>query len=281
MRYLKGKVAVVTGAASGIGRAMAERFASEGMKVVLADVEEIPLAKTHDTIIGLGAEAIAVRTDVSRWEQVEELARRSFETFGAAHVVCNNAGVSVPGPAWTVSQTDWEWILGVNLRGVVHGVRAFVPRMLAQGEGHVVNTASIAGLISVPGMSTYCASKHAVIGFSECLHHDLALFGGGKVKVSVVCPAWVKTNIAEAERNRPEPSAEGQARIESPQEQALSNMVRAAVAAGIPPEVVADSVVNAIVEERFWVLTHPNTKRLIESRMSGLLADRDPVFDPT
>lgn len=280
MRELKGKVAVVTGAASGIGRAMAERFAREGMKVVLADVEEKPLAEARDTVARAGAEALAVRTDVSRWEDVEALARRTFDAYGAAHVVCNNAGIGAGGLTWELSEADWQWVLGVNLWGVVHGIRAFVPRMIRQGEGHVVNTASIAGLISAPGMGPYCASKHAVVAISECLHHDLTVAAGGKVKVSVVCPAWVKTNIADAERNRPASLPRRAGAERGPQEQMLESLLRQAVASGIPPEVVADKVLRAVVEERFWVLTHPKTKAAVEKRTRGILDDALPEFDP-
>jgi NAD(P)-dependent dehydrogenase (short-subunit alcohol dehydrogenase family) len=277
MRELKGKVAVVTGAASGIGRAMAELFAREGMNVVLADVEETPLGEARDAIAKTGARTLAVRTDVSRPEQVDDLARRTFETFGSAHVVCNNAGVGAGGPAWQVSIAEWEWILGVNLWGVINGLRAFVPRMVEQGEGHVVNTASLAGLISAPGMAAYCATKHAVVAISECLHHDLALATGGKVKVSVLCPAWVKTRISDSARNRP-PSIVQAKTERTSQEQLAQERSRAAVAAGIPPEVVADKVLRAILEERFWIITHSKTKKDIEARMRSILEDRAPEF---
>ncbi len=279
MRDLAGKVAVVTGAASGIGRAMAERFAREGMKVVLADVEEKALVETQEALARSGAEAIAVRTDVSRWEEVEELARRTFAAFGTAHVICNNAGVSVGGPAWQPTEADWSWILGVNLWGVVHGIRAFVPRLVSQGEGHVVNTASIAGLISAPGMGPYCATKHAVVALSECLFHDLQLATEGKVKVSVLCPAWVNTKIADSDRNRPQSAPRRTDREMSPQEQAIEGLVRSAVANGIPPEVVAEKVYRAIVEGRFWILTHKKTKAGVERRMRGVLDDTDPALD--
>ena len=235
MRELKGKVAVVTGAASGIGRAMAERFAREGMKLVLADVEEAALAGAHAALIGAGAEAIAVRTDVSKWEQVEALAARAFEAYGAAHVLCNNAGVAAGGVCWEVPHADWEWVLGVNQWGVIHGIRAFVPRMLAQGQGHVVNTASVAGLVTAPGMGTYCATKHAVVAISECLHLDLAVTGNSsKVQVSGLCPAWVKTNIADSERNRPESAPRRPDAARTMQEQMLEQFVRAAVAGASP-----------------------------------------------
>jgi NAD(P)-dependent dehydrogenase (short-subunit alcohol dehydrogenase family) len=272
MRDLAGKVAVVTGGASGIGRAMAERFAREGMKVVLADVEEKTLGETRDALAQAGAQIIAVRVDVSKAEQVDELARRTFEAFGTAHVVCNNAGVSVAGPAWQPSEADYAWVLGVNLWGVIHGIRAFVPKLIAQGEGHVVNTASIAGLVSAPGMGPYCATKHAVVALSECLFHDLALATGGKVKVSVLCPAWVNTRIAESDRNRPA-SAPRRERERSEREQRMEGLVKAAVAGGIPPHAVAEKVLKAIVDEKFWILTHGKTKKAVEQRLRGVLDD--------
>jgi len=281
MRELKGKVAVVTGAASGIGLAMAQRFAREGMKLVLADIQERPLAEAREAIAKGGAEAIAVTCDVSRWEAVDALAARAFEAFGGAHVVCNNAGVGVGGMTWEMTQAEWEWVLGVNLWSVVHGVRAFVPRMIAQGEGHVVNTASVAGLLAPPGMSAYCATKHAVVAISECLHQDLAVTGNlAKVKVSVLCPAWVKTNIADSDRNRPAAAAR-KGGAPSPQEQMMGAMIRTAVAGGIPPEEVASQVLSAIHEERFWILTHPKIGKAIERRTRGILEGKVPEFDPT
>jgi NAD(P)-dependent dehydrogenase (short-subunit alcohol dehydrogenase family) len=277
MRELKGKVAVVTGAASGIGRAMAERFAREGMRLVLADVEEKPLADARAAVAGLGAEAIAVTTDVSNRWQVDALSRRTFEAFGAAHVLCNNAGVAAGGLTWEVPQSDWDWVFGVNLWGVVYGLRAFVPRMIAQGEGHVVNTASIAGIITTPFSAPYCAAKHAVVAMSECLHHDLSIAAGGKVKVSVVCPAWVKTNIADCRRNRPRstPRRTGA----TPQDAMVDGMLRSAIAGGIEPSDVAEQVLDAIVNERFWVLTHPKTKKAVERHMRDIVDDRMPAFD--
>jgi NAD(P)-dependent dehydrogenase (short-subunit alcohol dehydrogenase family) len=281
MRDLKGKVAVVTGAASGIGRAMAERFAREGMKLVLADIQEKPLAEAREVIAKLGVEAIAVTCDVSRWEAVDALAARAFEAFGGAHVVCNNAGVGVGGLAWEMTQAEWEWVLGVNLWSVVHGVRAFVPRMIKQGEGHMVNTASVAGLLAPPGMAGYCATKHAVVAISECLYQDLAITGNlGKVKVSVLCPAWVKTNIADSDRNRPEAAARNGA-APSPQEQMMGEMIRAAVAGGIPPEEVASQVLSAVHEGRFWILTHPKVGKAIERRTHGILEGKVVDFDPS
>jgi NAD(P)-dependent dehydrogenase (short-subunit alcohol dehydrogenase family) len=281
MRDLRGKVAVVTGAASGIGRAMAERFAREGMKVVLADVQEGPLGEARDAIARSGAEAIAVPTDVAKWEAVDALARRAVEAFGAAHVLCNNAGVAVGGMAWETTHAEWEWILGVNLWSVVHGVRAFVPRMIAQGEGHVVSTASMAGLVAPPAMSAYSATKHGVVAISECLHHDLTIAGHiAKVKVSVLCPGWVKTNIADSDHNRPASAGRLGGGARSPQQQMMLEVIRNAIAGGMPPEEVADHVVKAILEERFWVLTHPQMKKAVERRIRGLLEDRVPEIDP-
>jgi len=280
MRELKGKVAVVTGAASGIGRAMAERFAREGMKVVLADVEEKPLGEARDALARSGAEAVAVRTDVSKQDQIEALARRTFEVYGAAHVLCNNAGVGAGGLCWETSVADWEWVVGVNLWSVIYGIRAFVPKMIAQGEGHVVNTASVAGLISAPAMGPYCATKHAVVAISECLHHDLTVTGAAGVKVSVLCPAWVKTNIADSHRNRPASAPKRDAKDVKPQEQMMEQMVRAAVAGGLEPGEVAEQVLQAVVEGRFWILTHPKTKKPIEARMRGILDGVAPQFDP-
>src|ERR1700722_3720525 len=280
MRELRGKVTVVTGAASGIGRAMAERFAREGMKLVLADVQEKPLLEARDVILRAGANAVAVPTDVSKWEQVAALAERAVQAFGAAHVLCNNAGVAAGGLSWEMSGADWDWVFGVNQSSVVHGIRAFVPMMIAQGEGHVVNTASIAGLLSAPGMAPYCATKHAVVAISECLHLDLAVTGNAsKVHVSVLCPAWVKTNIADSERNRPASSPARATQDRSPQEQLMDQLVRAAIAGGISADEVAEQVLQAIVEERFWILTHPKTKKAVERRMRGIVEDRAPEFD--
>jgi NAD(P)-dependent dehydrogenase (short-subunit alcohol dehydrogenase family) len=276
MRDLKGKVAVVTGAASGIGRAMADRFAAAGMKIVLADVEERPLSEARDAIAATGAETLAVPTDVSRFDQVEQLARRTFGAFGTAHVVCNNAGVAVNGPAWELTKADWEWILGVNLWSVIYGIRAFVPRLVEQKEGHVVNTASIAGLIAAPGMAAYAATKHAVVGISECLHYDLQVATGGAVNVSVLCPAWVNTRIVDSSRNRPASLTSD--RPWSPQEQVAESWSRSAVAAGIPPAEVAEKVFSAITEGHFWVLTHPNSKKIVEARVRSILEDRWPEF---
>src|SRR5262249_18260593 len=195
MKEFKDKVAVITGAASGIGRAMADRCVQEGMKAVLADVELDRLTKTEASMKASGATVLAVRTDVSQARDVEALAQKTLEVFGAVHLLCNNAGVGTEAAIWESTLAEWEWVLGVNLWGVIHGVRVFVPLMLAQDtECHIVNTASMAGLISGPGLGAYKVAKHAVVTLSETLYHELAEHGAN-VKVSVLCPGIVNTRI--------------------------------------------------------------------------------------
>lgn len=277
MNPLGGKVAAVTGAASGLGRAMALAFAAEGMHVALADVDEPGLAKTRDEVAGLGVKSFSVRVDVSRSAEVDAFARRCVEELGAIHVVCNNAGVALSGAAWENSEAEWQWILGVNLWGVVHGIRAFAPRLIAQDEGHMVNTASVAGLISPPGMGAYCVSKHAVVTLSEALHHDLRE-RGSRVGVSVLCPAYVATGIADSERNRPPGlSLSGKSTERLAKEAALKK----AVASGkLSADDVARAVVACVKENRFYILTHPAIKGAVRARMEDLLegrAPRDPL----
>ena len=271
MKMLEGRVAAVTGAASGLGRAMALAFAGEGMHAALADVDEPGLKSTLNEVQGRGVRAFAMRVDVSRYEEVESFCSKAIAQFGATHVVCNNAGVSPLGAVWENTLADWQWILGVNLWGVIHGVRAFVPRLLAQGEGHVVNTASVAGLISPPGMGAYNVTKHAVVALSESLHHDLRL-RGSPVGVSVLCPAYVPTGIADSERNRPRELLNPG---KSPSKEEA--MLKKAVASGkLSADDVARAVVAAVKEERFYVLTHPRIKGAIRARMEDILEERAP-----
>ncbi len=204
MKEFKDRVAVITGAASGIGRALAERCASEGMKVVLADINEDNLAKVEAQLKGQGAAVISVRTDVSKREDVEALAKKTIDTFGAVHLLVNNAGIGAGGSAWDSTWNDWEWVMGVNLWGVIYGCKIFAPLMLAQKEPcHIVNTSSVAGLVAFHPSAAYHVTKHAVVALSENL--QLALEKQqAPVKVSVLCPGWVKTGILDSKRNRPE-----------------------------------------------------------------------------
>jgi NAD(P)-dependent dehydrogenase (short-subunit alcohol dehydrogenase family) len=271
MKDLKGKVAVVTGAASGLGRAMALAFADEGMHVALGDVADV--SDTFAQVEAKGVSALALKVDVSKQEDVERFAQLVDRDLGGADVVCNNAGVSPLGAAWEGSLGDWQWIVGVNLWGVIHGVRSFVPRLIARNAGHVVNTASVAGIITPPGSAAYNVTKHAVVAFSETLHHDLRERGCA-VGVSVLCPAYVPTGIADSERNRPagvEPSAKSAAML------AREQMLKKAVASGrLSADDVARAVVQAVKEERFYILTHSRIKGAIRARMEDILDERAP-----
>src|SRR5262245_8317112 len=274
MRELRGKTVVITGAASGIGRAMAEAFASEGSRLVLADVELDALDETAAMLRAGGASVLAVPTDVSKPEQVEALADQAVAEFGRIDVVCNNAGVALSGRLWEHSLKDWDWLLGVNLWGVVHGIRSFVPRMIAQGgEGHVVNTGSVAGLISGPFMGIYNVTKHAVVTLSETLQKELILMET-QVRVSVLCPGFVSTRILDAERNRPAALCNPEPTVRHP---TFEEMASAAIATGLPPSEAAARVVDAVKHERFYVLTHPGFAPRVRERMEDILEGRNPT----
>lgn len=277
MKDFRDKVAVITGSASGIGRAIAQRCAQEGMKVVLADIEKSALTKTADELAAGGATVLAVQTDVADSESVEALARQALVKFGAVHLLVNNAGVA-GGNVATGTQTDWEWVLGVNLWGVIHGVRVFTPIMLRQNtEAHIVNTASVAGLLS-GGLGIYTVSKHAVVALSETLYHELAAMDT-KLKVSVLCPGWVRTQIGESARNRPpELQNRGDQTPLTPQAEAARQALAESSSGGIPPEQVADFVFDAIKNGQFYILTHPDEFRpAIQLRMEDILRQRNPT----
>jgi NAD(P)-dependent dehydrogenase (short-subunit alcohol dehydrogenase family) len=277
VKTFRDRVAVVTGAASGIGLALAARFAAEGMTVVMADIEAAPLAAAADGLRRQGAAVLATRVDISRPDDVERLARETYEAFGAAHVLCNNAGVAVIGAVHEHTLADWQWVVNVNLWGVIHGVRAFLPRMLAGGdEGHIVNTASMAGLTTAPFMSVYDVTKHGVVALSEAMYKE-AQVTGSPIGVSVVCPGLIDTNIMRSSRNRPEALAEqGKA---GPMAQAFGQGLSDRLARGYPPSEVANQVVDGIRGGRFYIVpAQPEVKDGIAIRAQDLLELRNPTL---
>jgi NAD(P)-dependent dehydrogenase (short-subunit alcohol dehydrogenase family) len=270
MKNFEGRVAVVTGAASGIGKSYAERCAREGMKVVLADIEEGPLAQVEASLRASGAQVLAVKTDVSKADSVQALANQAVQAFGGVHLVFNNAGVAdTAGLIWERPLKDWEWVMGVNYYGVLHGVRTFTPLLLAQNEEtHIVNTASIAGLIfSVLGI--YSVTKHAIVSLSEALYLDLQKVHA-RVGVSVVCPFWVKTNILTSVRNRPA-ELQVENRPPTPEELAGLQVVGKLIAEGGSPDFIADCVFEAIQTGQFYVVPTPETKGAISMRANAIL----------
>lgn len=268
---------MITGAASGIGRAIAERAVREGMKVVLADVEEKALKQAEQEMKSEGANILAVKTDVSNAEDVEALAQKSLDHFGALHLLCNNAGVASFGTIWEYSLADWEWILGVNLWGLIHGIRFFVPAMLEQNtEGHIVNTASMGGLFSPPYNGIYAGSKHAVVAISEVLHTELALHGS-KIKVSVLCPAIVKTRMKDAERNRP-PELRNPPEHKPTLPESMKRGHHGIKVEGETAGEMADQVFDAIRDEKFYILPHPDFREAIGTRYKNIMEERDPTL---
>jgi NAD(P)-dependent dehydrogenase (short-subunit alcohol dehydrogenase family) len=278
MRDFAGRVAVVTGAASGIGLGLATRFAQERMRVVLADVEEAALDKACDGLRAQGFDILGVPTDVSQAESVEQLAKRTLAHYGGVHVLCNNAGVGGGfSNVWEATLKDWEWVIGVNLWGVIHGVRTFVPIMLSQdAEGHIVNTASIAGL--VPGTRAYSVTKHGVVALSEALYNNL-LQTDSRIGVSVLCPGMINTRIMYAFRNRPArllntPGVQINER-ELARAERVGNM---ASELGLAPDVVAGIVVDAIRSDQFYIMSHSQFDETIRTRAEDILQRRKPML---
>lgn len=277
MEQFEGRVAVVTGAASGIGRALIDRFAAAGMKVVLADVEEEALAKAEAEVQTTGAETLAVVTDVADRASVDALNSAAVDRFGAVHVLCNNAGVSGGmGALWETTDKDWAWVMGVNLMGVVHGIQAFVPGMVERGEpGHVVNTSSVLGL-ATGGGSIYGVTKHAVTRLTEGLWYDLQA-AGAPIGVSVLCPGMIATNIIGSQRNRPADLQNEVAAAGPEMEQRMKFVQDLFANEGMPPAEVAEMVHEAIAADRFYVLTHPDAeKETVRARLEAILGEQSP-----
>jgi len=278
MQVFRDKVAVITGAASGIGRALAERAAREKMKVVLADIDETTLHQTESEMRAGGADVLAVVTDVSRAEDMEALAHKTLEAFGAAHLLCNNAGVYTLKRVWESPVADWEWALGVNLWGIIHSIRVFVPIMLDQDtDCHIVNTASAAGLMTGSVAGTYSVAKHAAVCLTETLYYQLAE-ADAKIKASLFCPGPVRTRILKSGRrrdgdqDRPDPaSPEKIQKLEKTREWIRKRKLV------MTPTTAADIVFNGIKNDRFYILTHTVFKPVIQWRMENILLERNPV----
>lgn len=275
MQDFRGRTAVVTGAASGIGLALARRLAAEGMNLVVCDIEDEPLTAAAEELGGRGVEVLSMHADVSDPAAVEEFAAVAETRFGPAAVVCNNAGVAVGGLSWEVVPEDWDWIIGVNLKGVVNGIRSFVSRMVAAGvEGHVVNTASIAGLTSSPLMGPYNVTKHGVVTLSEVLAGELAMVGAN-IGVSVLCPGWVATRIHESDRNRPH-AAESTPEMDQMAE-AVRSVIGGLIESGMSPDDVADEVLDAIRTGRFYIRPHAGMEDYVEARCKAVLGGMAPA----
>ncbi len=272
MDELSGKVAVITGGASGIGFGMAEAFAAAGMKIVLADIEADALAEAAGKLRATGADVHDVVTDVSVEDQMIDLATSTYTHFGTAHIVCNNAGVGGgAGLMWEIPQSGWDWAFRVNFWGVLHGIRAFVPRLVEQQDGHVVNTASIAGLKALPFMSPYTATKHAVVGLSEALAFELAMTGS-PVKVSVLCPGFIRTRLMDSHRNYPTDLGEAPKAEESP----VGEMVRTLIEGGKDPAYLGQRVVDAVRADRFFILSDDEHAGVPEARGAEARAGGQP-----
>ena len=279
MKDLAGKTAVITGGASGIGRAMGELFLSKGMSVVLADIEPAALARTAAELETTGP-CIGVVTDVSKAEHVQRLADRAIREFGGIHIACNNAGVFTGGLLWEESLADYQWLLDVNLWGVIHGIRTFVPIMAAQdAECHIVNTASMAAVTALPYSGIYHMTKHAVLALSESLFHELA-FHAPNVKVSVLCPEAINTGIAASERNRPDAYRREGDIVESDARTMVSQALADSVAAGVGPDVMAQRVFEGIVAERFYLLSEEGWRAAANTRLEDVRLARNPTFAP-
>jgi len=279
MRDFKGKVAVITGAASGIGRGIARQCAAEGMKVALADIDEEGLHGLSRELLDQGASVEVFVTDVRDFKSVDALAHSSQDVFGSVHLVFNNAGVMLGGYAWERSEDDWRWVLDVNFFGVVNGLRAFIPLLLEQGEeAHVVNTASIGGLMVGPFLSPYIVSKHAVVALTESVYYELQTLDA-EVGISALCPGAISTGIVDSERIRPEDRSE-KAPLGSELERNFDDMLTQGVQAGLNPDEVGPIVFSALRDKRFWIYTHPMEEESILPRAKSIIEGSNPLYAP-
>lgn len=279
MKDLNGKVAVITGGASGLGKAFAEKFGSAGMKLALADVEAPVLEETVANLRSTGIDVIGIPCDVSNAESVKNFSDSVFSEFGGAHLLCLNAGVAATGPIVESSLEEWKWVLGVNLYGIIHGLDAFLPQLVQQDEGHVVMTASIAGHTSFANMASYNASKHATVTIAETLFAEMKE-AKSDVGVSCLCPGFVSTNIFTSDRNKPE---EVQTALVEPaseeeviQREAVLEWLRANA---LQPDFVADLVHEAVVEKKFWIFTEESHTHAVKARHSEIQERRDPTAE--
>ena len=276
MKEFRDKVAVITGGASGLGLEIARLAAKKGMKLVISDIEERALKNSEREFSEQGVEVLAVRTNVAIGLEVEQLAEKTLQRFGAVHLLFNNAGVALNKSAWETTLADWEWVLGVDLWGVIHGVRVFTPIMLKQdAPSHIINTASVAGMLSPQGMAAYNVAKHGVVTLSETLYYDLKK-RDANINVSVLCPAWVNTGIWDSARNRPE-DLQNDAEQKSADDIKLEESARHAIQSGkVSAPMVAEIVFAAIAANQFYILTHPKIKKWIGLRVEDILQDRQP-----
>ena len=287
MKQIEDRVAVVTGAGSGIGKALAMGFAHQKAKVVLADVQEDALEAAVNDVRATGAQAIGVLTDVTDSDSVARLSSLTLERFGEVHILCNNAGVGGGGFIKNQQLVDWKWVIDVSLWGVIHGIHHFLPHLIKAEESHVMSTASVAGLMAVPGLAPYNAAKYGVVAIMETLHHEMERDPDSDVGVSVLCPGTVRTNIATAQRNRPDELKRNKKNVDvaatrAPEEARKRNAAIAAMLeGGMNPDDVAGKVIDAMLDNQFWILSHPEHLEEINHRNQQLANLENPTLIST
>jgi len=278
MKDFTGKVAVITGAGNGFGLEFAKECAAREMKLVIADINKEDLKRTEELVKDMGAEVISVPTDVSLFNEVDHLAKKTMETFGSVDLLFNNAGVVVPGPIWEIPVNDWDWIMGVNVNGIAYGLKAFIPIMLKQDTPcHIVNTASVAGVLTTPNMATYHASKHASVALTESVSMQLEAMNTN-IKMSVFCPGFVQTDLHNCDRQRPERYAitPNESYYQSTTYKAGLERSKHVIKTGIPIDSIRQSVFIAIEEEQFYIFTHPQYNLVIGKRVKDMIEGRKP-----